>query len=117
MKKNIKEIIEMESRGEDLGGVLEGTGAMHLPLAGPHQRISDEEHAQSRPRTTPAAPRDKHIVRVNVDFTPEVLEALDAVVAKVGTNRQASIKEAVIDYVSRKVMSFKAQKEFLDERT
>lgn len=113
MKKRTNEILELEARGESLSGIAEGTGEMHPPLAGPHARISDEEFAKSRSRH--ATPRDKHFVRVNVDFTPEVLAALDAVVARVGTNRQASIKEAVMEYVAHKVASFKAQREFLDE--
>lgn len=96
-----EEILEMEARGESLEGIVRGSGQMM-----PAREIAPQRVARKQ--------EDVRIVaRVNVDFTPELLQALDAVSERLGINRQASIKEAVLAYVDHKIDSFEKQKGFL----
>ena len=96
-----EEILEMEARGESLDGIVQGTGQM-MPArnAAPQRVLKKQEEVRM-------------VARVNVDFTPELLQALDAVSERLGINRQASIKEAVLAYVDHKIDSFEKQKGFL----
>ena len=90
MKYSTDEILAKEEAGDSLDDVIEGNGQMMPPRSGPKQRL-------------PKSQRDREIIRISVDFTPDMLIALDSVVAKTGINRQASIKVAIQDYVSKSV--------------
>ncbi len=97
------ELLAMEDRGESLetASVIKGTGPMLPAREEPPARVSKKE----------ASPR--YVARVNVDFTIEMLEALDAVSQRLGINRQASIKAAVLEFVDEKIKSFERQENFL----
>ncbi|MCX6110101.1 MAG: hypothetical protein NTZ90_10940 [Proteobacteria bacterium] len=98
--KSNEEILAMEARGESMEGVIKGNGRMMPPRAG----------APGRRHTS--ADDVRHIARVNVDFTPQMLEALDAVAARIGINRQATIKEAIDAFVTQKIAAFEMQARF-----
>ncbi len=95
------EIIELESRGESLEGILQGHGRMIGPKDTPSERV---------PRKPDSA---RLVARVNVDFPIELLQALDAVVERLGVNRQASIKEAVAEYVDHQIDAIEKRAKFL----
>lgn len=97
-----EDILAMEARGENLEGVIRGGGRMM-----PARETSSQRLARKQEEV-------RVVARVNVDFTPELLQALDAVSERLGINRQASIKEAVLAYVDSKINSFEKQKGFLD---
>ncbi|MCX6131409.1 MAG: hypothetical protein NTX25_20395 [Proteobacteria bacterium] len=100
-----EEILELEARGESLEGVVRGNGRMMPARADAPERATRKQEAV------------RVVARVNVDFPPELLQALDAVSERLGINRQASIKEAVLDYVDQKIDSFEKQKGFLNAAT
>ncbi len=105
MKKHIdlsnEEILEKEAKGESLAGILQGNGRLMKPREEISQRISKKPE------------KVRLVARVNVDFPLELLQALDAVVERLGVNRQASIKEAVAEYVNHKIDSLEKQANFL----
>ena len=101
--KSNEEILAMEDRGDSLKGIIKGTGRMMPPRSGvptSRNQLPDEV---------------KHIARVNVDFTPQMLEALDAVAARIGINRQATIKEAIDAFVTQKIAAFEMQARFIKQ--
>lgn len=105
MDKSNKDILAMEERGESMEGIVKGTGRMMPPRNSP-------DHPAQRYK---AAEDVKHIARVNVDFTPQMLEALDAVAARIGINRQATIKEAIDVFVTQKIAAFEMQARFIKQ--
>jgi hypothetical protein len=96
-----EDILAMEARDENLEGVIRGSGRMM-----PAREIAPQRVARKQEEV-------RIVARVNVDFTPELLQALDAVSERLGINRQASIKEAVLAYIDHKIDSFEKQKGFL----
>ena len=44
-----------------------------------------------------------------------MLEALDAVAARIGINRQATIKEAIDAFVTQKIAAFEMQARFIKQ--
>ena len=94
-------ILELEAKGVSLEGVIRGNGKMMAAREAAPQRVTRKQEEV------------RIVARVNVDFTPELLQALDAVSERLGINRQASIKEAVLAYVDDKIDSFEKQKGFL----
>ncbi|HYX36912.1 MAG TPA: hypothetical protein VE954_27710 [Oligoflexus sp.] len=98
-----EELLAMEEKGQDLetADVLKGNGRMMPPREGSPRRVAGKSDSA------------RYFARVNVDFTPEMLDAVDAVSQRLGINRQAFIKTAVLEFVDEKIKSFERQKEFL----
>jgi uncharacterized protein YdbL (DUF1318 family) len=82
MKKNklstAEEIAEMADRGEDV------TPYMEAPTKGYAARL-----------------REKNIQRTNIDFGLEMVDQLDAIATKLNISRQAVVKMALQDYLTR----------------
>ncbi len=78
-KMNAEEIAARAERGEDVTQFFAGKGKM-----------------------MPGLPRED-IQRVNVDFTSEILDALDTEAKRLNISRQAVIKTLVSDALDRKL--------------
>ncbi|MBC7661803.1 MAG: hypothetical protein H7249_19075 [Chitinophagaceae bacterium] len=102
MKKTVSndEILAMEERGESLEGVVKGTGRMMA--------------AKVRPSEVPE--KIRNISRVNVDFPIEMLRTLDEVGERLMINRQALIKEAVMQLIAKKIDEFSKQEIFMSNK-